>query len=167
MPISSLNPQQLRDLVVRPTLAQLGLPGGAAAEMLVMGTAAQESGLVHLHQLGAGPARGLWQMEPATFRDTWDRWLAAPSRGELRARVAALMAPAPAPVEQLVGNLYLGCAMCRVLYFSRRFTLRESASLEDLAGIWKKYYNTAAGDGTPAQFIANFRRLLAPLYPEV
>ena len=48
-----LNPQQLRDLVIRPTLKRLGL-WSTAAEELVLGTGIQESGLQYLQQLGAG-----------------------------------------------------------------------------------------------------------------
>lgn len=159
-----LNVRQLRDLVVRPTLALLGLPGGLAAEKLVLGTAAQESGLEHLHQLGAGPALGLWQMEPATFHDLWDRWLQTPGRSRLRDCLSAITAIAPAAPEQLVGNLYLGAAMCRLLYYSRPFSLPEDATVGDLAGIWKKYYNSPAGAGRPEQFVANYERIVAPIY---
>lgn len=51
--------------VVRPVLRVMSA-WSQPAEDLVMGTAAQESRLTYLRQLGGGPALGLWQMEPAT-----------------------------------------------------------------------------------------------------
>jgi hypothetical protein len=153
-----INPRQLRDLVVRPTLAYLGLPSGEVAERLVMGTAAQESKLRHIHQLGRGPARGLWQMEPATFRDLWDR------RGKLALKLEALSALEPDPVDQLIGNLYLGCAMCRVHYYMRPFNMPTTATVHDLGAIWKQHYNTVKGKGTVEEFVGNYRALLAGLY---
>lgn len=46
-----INPHQLRDLVIRPTLKRLGF-WSTAAEELVLGTAIQESSLQYLQQLG-------------------------------------------------------------------------------------------------------------------
>jgi len=61
----SLDAGQLRMYVVRPVLRVMSA-WSQPAEDLVMGTAAQESRLTYLRQLGGGPALGLWQMEPAT-----------------------------------------------------------------------------------------------------
>lgn len=168
----SLNVRQLRDFVVRPVLAQLGLPGARAAEQLVLGTAAQESGFEHIDQLEPpgrpavpGPALGLWQMERLTFNDMWDRFLTSTAaRRELRAKVAQLLAPSPAPFEQLCGNLYFAAALCRIRYYERPFRLQEEASVDQLAAWWKAFYNTEQGKGTPAQFIASYRRLVEPVY---
>ena len=60
-----LNVRDLRVEVIRPALRALDL-WSPAAEDLVLGTAAQESGLAYLRQIGGGPALGLWQIEPAT-----------------------------------------------------------------------------------------------------
>ncbi len=43
--------------------------------MLLLGTAAAESAFVHRFQLGGGPARGLWQMEPKTASDIFLNYL--------------------------------------------------------------------------------------------
>lgn len=159
-----LDAQQLRDQVVRPVLARLGLPGGLAAEQLVMGTAAQESGLRYLHQIGGGPALGLWQMEPATFADLWDRFLLDSRRRDLRAKVVGLLAPWPSPLLQLATNLDFGAAMCRIHYFARPFTFPAAPTVEELGQIWKAAYNSPLGKGTAAEFVANYNRLVAPVY---
>ena len=104
---TGLDPRQVRDLVVRPVLDRLGLTKPLAAERLLMGTAAQESQFRYLRQIGGGPALGLWQMEPATFADLWRRFEA---RFDLR-EWTVYGAP---PVDQLVWNLHLACAMARI-----------------------------------------------------
>ena len=159
-----LDAQQLRDQVVRPTLARLGLPGGLAAEQLVMGTAAQESGFRYLHQVGGGPALGLWQMEPATFADLWDRYLLDSRRRDLRDRAETVLALWPLPRLQLATNLNFAAAMCRIHYFARPFTFPAAPTVEQLGEIWKTAYNSMLGRGTVAEFVANYNRLVAPVY---
>ena len=159
-----MNVKQFRDLIVRPTLAALDLPGGLVAEQLVLGTAAQESRFEDLAQLGGGPALGLFQMEPATFRDLWDRYLADPGRAELRERVTRLLAPSPEPVQQLVSNLRFATAMCRIRYLERPFRLPLQADSAKLAAVWKHWYNTPRGAGRPEEFERNYQRLVAPAY---
>ena len=43
--------------------------GGEAARQLILRTGAAESGYQTRRQYGGGPARGFWQMEPATEED--------------------------------------------------------------------------------------------------
>lgn len=156
-----LDAGQVRDLIVRPTLKYLGLPGGLAAEKLVLGTAAQESKLKYLKQRGKGPALGLWQCEPATFRDLVSRMPL-----DLSLKVIALTSEqsiesfdrgANAWLNDLTWNLRFSCAVCRVHYYLRRFKLNENASIEELATIWKRWYNSSLGKGTPEQFLASWK----------
>jgi hypothetical protein len=158
-----MNVRQFRDLVVRPTLAALDLPGGLVAEKLVLGTAAQESdGLECLAQLGGGPALGLYQMEPATFRDLWDRYL--PGHTELLRRVQRLLAPEPEPLQQLVSNLRFATAMCRIRYLERPFRMPLRADVGILANLWKYNYNTLKGAGTVEEFERHYARYVATIY---
>lgn len=167
-----LRPDHVLDYVVRPALAALGLPGGLVAERLVLATGAHESmGFSCLHQLGGGPALGLFQMEPATFSDLWGRYslqggqgvdsnpLGWKLRGLLQVRTSA-------PAAQLTFNLQFAAAMCRVHYYARPFAMPTEAAPEDLAIIWKNHYNTSAGKGEVGQFLSNYRRYVAPLYKE-
>ena len=62
---------QFRANIIRPVLLVIG-GESRAAENLILGTALQESNLRYLRQLGDGPARGVYQMEPATHDDIWD-----------------------------------------------------------------------------------------------
>jgi hypothetical protein len=133
-----------------------------------MGTAAQESQFRYLHQLGKGPALSLWQIEPATARDALERCPAS-----LRARVFSFTAVLPwdepgsptteAVLDQLPGNLYLGAAMCRLVYYMKPFqfttfgvTARSESGKWWCAGVWKKFYNTIRGKGTEDEFKDNW-----------
>ena len=67
-----ISPQDLKTYVIEPALQELNnlLPGAyrPAAVNLLIGTAVHEStvgGETRLHQLGGGPARGIYQIEPA------------------------------------------------------------------------------------------------------
>lgn len=67
----SINCEQLRLYVIRPTLEKIEL-WSEAAENLLLGTTAQESHMgTYIKQVGKGPALGIYQMEPATHKDIW------------------------------------------------------------------------------------------------
>jgi len=145
---------QFRRLVIRPTLTHLGL-WSQAAEDLLLGTALQESGLRHLGQLGGGPARGVYQIEPATHDDLIRNYLV--HRRRLSGLVRALMAPAPGPVEQLATNLAYGTAIARLVYFRRPEPLPPPDDVEGLARYWKRHFNTEKGRGTVPAFVVNYK----------
>lgn len=136
---------QLREQIVAPVLRYLDLYS-KAAEQLVLGTALVESHGSYLKQLGKGPALGLWQMEPATAYDIWHNYLTF-NLG-LGAKVAGLMTALDTDDEvEMIGNLYYGCAMCRVHYRRVKASLPEAGDTLGLAHYWKSYYNTVKGAG--------------------
>ncbi len=152
-----LNPQHLLDLVVDPVLHELDI-WSETARQLVMGTAAQESGLRHLTQLGGGPARGIFQMEPATYEDIWENWLAHNSQvAEVVESLRLSFEP-----DEMAWNLQLAAAMCRVHY--RRFPgFPEEGNVRSLGEYWKKFYNTPKGAGTVEEFERNFALVASSL----
>jgi hypothetical protein len=157
-------PGQLLDYVVRPALAALNLPGNSRAEeMLVMGTAAKESGFDAIRQIGGGPALSLWQIEPATARDALERASPAALKGLMR---FAGMGGGMAVIEDLPGNLYLGAALCRLIYYLKPFAMPTTPTPAALAYIWKQFYNSPQGAGTEAEFLESWRRFgLDALWP--
>ena len=164
---------QLLTLVIRPTLNSLSL-GGTPAEMLVLGTAAHESrGFTAIKQIGGGPALSMWQIEPATVRDTINRCTVA-----ARDKIVDLL-PSGALlgidlhntpfrelsdlcIKQLPGNLYLGAAMCRAVYYLKPFKMPSAndPNIDEkiLAKIWKQFYNTPLGAGKEQDFIDAWKR---------
>lgn len=149
---------QLRDLVVRPVLAAIGL-GGTAAEELMIGTILQESENGHwLHQLGAGPAIGICQMEPATHDDIWHNFLS--SHTELIAKIKALMISdqmGESAADQMAGNLYYAVAMARLVYARVPEPLPPAGDLATQAAYYKRHYNTAGGAASVDQYMANWQ----------
>lgn len=153
-----LDPTHLRLYVVRPALSLIGA-WSREAEELVMGTAAAESQLRHLRQLGGGPARGLWQMEGATHDDCWANYL--DFRKTIGGRVAQLLIPGMSRLDQLAGNLPYAAAMCRVRYLRDAEPLPAETDVPGMAATWKRVYNTRGGAGTVEHFVSCYRTLIA------
>lgn len=160
-----MNPSHLLKYVIRPTLERLdeavrpGYFSGPVAEALVLGTAMVESNLEYLHQVGGGPAIGLWQMEPATFYDIQRNYLAH------RPAIALPYLPEGPPdgmrnsAQELHGNLYLGAAMCRI-HYKRVPEALPALNYMSLATYWKRYYNSMLGAGTIEKAIPHFERAM-------
>jgi hypothetical protein len=158
----SLNLEQLRELVVLPTLSNLGMYS-EAAEQLVMGTITQESHATYLKQLGTGPALGLIQMEPATHKDLWVNFIKyKPSlQDDLRALLSGeaddVYEVCGVPDElELISNIKYAVAMCRVHYWRKPQPIPEAHNIKALGEYWKDHYNTLHGAGTVAEFVNHF-----------
>ncbi len=145
-----LDPHAFRRQVIRPALIKLGLHS-SAAEALLLGTALSESGLVHLVQTGGGPARGLYQIEPATHRDIWLSYLAY--RPSLAERVLGLAAGARPGAGQLVWNLGYATAIARLVYYRVPDPLPAADDLESLARYYKAHFNTVKGKAKVEDFL--------------
>lgn len=159
-----IDPTHLREYVIRPACEAIGLYS-LAAEQLLLGTACQESKCgTYLHQLGGGPALGIFQMEPATWGDLYKNFMAG-DRLTLRDKVDALASNAggkkfPA-AEEMTFNLRYAAAMCRIHYYRVKAPLPAAGDIEAQAAYWKRFYNTPAGAGTEAEYLQNWRRYAA------
>lgn len=149
-----VNLQHIREMVVRPALKHL-LLWSPEAEELVMCTGMIESRFTHLTQVPKGPARGHWQMEKATFYDI--RMSFERSRPETYDRLLQLSLSEIDPFDQMLGNNYLGAAMCRLHY--RRVKHPLPTTVKGMADYWKTYYNTYLGKGKVKDFIIQARRM--------
>lgn len=146
---------QFRHMIVAPTLMEIEMYS-PAAESLLVGTALMESGIEELMQRGGGPARGLYQMEPATFGDITVRYFS--KRPDLRIRCERLLAPAPSRWGQVVTNLSWATAIARLKYWMAPEKLPPVADIDALGDYWKRHYNTAEGAGDPAEFARRYRK---------
>ena len=150
-----------RRQVVRPTLFHLQAyhpkMWSPAAENLIMGTAAHESGgLKHLRQIGGGPALGVFQIEPATALDTWHSYLSL--RPKLENLVSELMWPWPEATitNQLIWHPAYAAAVVRLIFWRDPHPLPEPDDILGLAQYWKRVYNSEKGKGTVKQFIRDY-----------
>ena len=146
-----IDPQQFRDLVIRPSLKSIGL-WSQSAEQLLLATAVAESGLRSLKQI-AGPALGVYQIEPATHADIWINFLRYHRHGTLANSIERLIAPEASRHDQLVTNLAYATAMARLVYYRRPEPLPEADDLAGMAKYWKAHYNTVLGAGTVTGFL--------------
>ena len=152
---------QLRSLIIRPALEAIGL-GGPSAEELLIGTILQESNAGHwLHQTGAGPAIGICQMEPATHDDIWANYL--DFRPALAGKVRGLMLNQGAgagigKAEEMAGNLYYAVAMARIKYARVPDPLPPAGDVDAQAAYYKRWYNTAGGAASTAEYVSKWQR---------
>ena len=141
---------QLRRLI-EETLTELEQLGGPKysdeARELLMLTAAHESHMGTYLEQKEGPALGIFQMEPATFRDIEDNYLFY--RDELRKHVDWFFV-FPEDPQELVWNLKAAIVMARIHYL--RVAERIPLGTEDQAAYAKKYWNTEAGKATAKDY---------------
>lgn len=151
-------PAQLLDVVIRPALKLIG-KHSESAEQLLLGTAIQESRLKYRRQLGNGPARGIFQMEPATHNDIWLNYLKYhPVLGDL---IASLLTRKDADkVAELETNDAYACAMARMVYARAKPALPNPGDIHGHAAYWKQHYNTPLGKGTPEEFVLHWEEAM-------
>ena len=132
---------------------------------LVLCTGIVESRYEYIRQLGDGPARSFWQVEPATCVDNLAHYLK--HRPELMRKCAdASMVDVKhwqileekVWAEILEKNIAAGIVHCRLKYW--RVPKRMPNTIEGQASYWKKYYNTEGGSGDPQHFIEAFKKWL-------
>lgn len=161
------DPKAFVDEVVTPALQALGLDDDLHAPTeLLLGTALQESALFHRIQLGGGPARGLFQMEPATHDDIWDNFLRF--RDGLATKVRQLLPDDSPDAKALTDNDRYAAAMARIQYLRMgqivgKEPLPDAGDIAGMAQYWKDYYNTGLGAGNAAQFVANWEAHHGPI----
>lgn len=153
-----MTPSEFRSEIIDPTLKLLDLYSSSASNLL-LGTALVESGLTYRQQIGGGPARGYFQIEPATFHDVYGRYLKR--KPTLLARVNSLLTAHMPPVDQLYENDRLGCAIARIRYLYSKVPLPDVNDIEGMGAYWVAHYN-AGGAGTVAKFVKAWERSCGP-----
>ena len=135
------------------------------AVTLVLETGLVESGYKYIRQLGDGPARSFWQVEPATAVDNLAHYL------KHRKELMGMCADASLVdlknwqlyEEGLWGNILekniaAGIVHCRLKYW--RVPKPVPNTLEGRAKQWKKYYNSEQGAGSEEKYIDIVREIL-------
>lgn len=148
-----MNIRDFRLEIVRPTLQFIGL-WSQSAENLILGTAAVESGIARIRQLGNGPAISVYQIEPSTHIDVI-RYLA--TNEQLCERVNLLRTSQSNPNWELAFNLAYSTAIARVKYYMEPSPLPPADDIEALGGYWKRHYNTYLGAGNISDFVITYQ----------
>ena len=135
------------------------------AVRLVVATGIVESRYEYLRQLGEGPARSFWQVEPATCVDNLAHYLKhRPGLMQQCAAASFVDIKHWQTFEEsiwgeiLERNIAAGIVHCRLKYW--RVPKKMPNTIEGQAKYWKKYYNTEQGKGDPEHFRDACRKYL-------
>lgn len=149
-----LSADQLRHLIIRETLKELG-DWSQDRENLLLGTAAQESGLGK--NLKEGRLAGIYHISPATHRAIWDKYLIKqPELASVIRGLAGQRSFLKDPHGELISNLKYATAIAWLIYKRTDKELPQGSSLEDLARFWHRHFHTRAS-GRIEDFVASFR----------
>ena len=125
---------------------------------LVLVTGIVESRYKYLRQLGDGPARSFWQVEPATCVDNLAHYLKHRKSLIVKCAEASRVDSKYWQVydEDIWGdilekNIAAGIVHCRLKYW--RVPKSIPNTTQGKADYWKKYYNTEGGAGNPKHFV--------------
>lgn len=152
-----INVDQLQNLVIIPTLDALRMNSPSAVSLL-LGTCAQESEVGSYIAQIKGPAMGIYQMEPATFRDLWANYL--PRHSDIEEKIRRDFNGRANNASQMISDLRYATAMCRIHYKRVADPLPDPDDVWGLGHYWKKHYNTEQGAGTVEEFVRNFERYI-------
>lgn len=159
-----MNSKHLKILIVE-TLSELPekYRTDEAVDLLML-TAAQESHMgEYLYQIGGGPARGVFQIEPDTCNDLIKNFIAyTPSLYEY---LWNFKSSSSNNLTELAGNIPHQITVARLEYWRHPEKLPVKTSygdeyeyIEALAKYWKKWWNTSAGKGTVNEAIGNYHK---------
>jgi hypothetical protein len=145
--------------VLEPALNLIGLYS-LSAHCLMLGTALQESNLDFLVQKGCKEAKGVYQMELATYSDI-GRYLNKPANSKLKQRClsACFYDCTPSP-DALIHNLRWSTIMARIKYEMIPWPIPNEEDAPALAQYYKRYYNTAGGKAEVDKVIPVFQHAL-------
>lgn len=144
------------------------------AVILIHRTALVETNYRYIRQMGEGPARGFWQVEPDTANDILFRYLLRQSKSALRTGITRACGlpqmwafdneqnvirsdqnmPPDLLNHYLETNIALGIVLCRLRYWTQPGSgpIPPADHLMDQAEYWKRWYNTPKGAGTSEKF---------------
>ena len=152
--------KELSNLVIRPALNHLGEPNDRVqiAEKLLLGTAAQESGLgFHLKETRTH-GLGIYRITPKTHINVWDKFLV--HQPDLASAVRGLASQQEFlvnPHAELATNLSYATAIAWMIYRRADKALPEGGNIESLGRYWARYYHHKP-KASANEFVQNYKR---------
>ena len=149
---------QIRSLIFKVCYGVGDKYGTKEAVQLILETGLVESRYKYLTQLGDGPAKSFWQVEPATAVDNLQHYLK--HRTPLMSKCAEVSMvdvkhwqnfSEPLWADILEKNIAAAIIHCRLKYW--RVPKKMPNSLEGRAKYWKQYYNSSLGAGTEEKYV--------------
>lgn len=132
-----IRPKDLRRLI-QNTLEPIGWWTQDVEELLIL-TAAAESNMGEYLYQAPGPARGIFQMEPATEKDIWENYL------KFKPYITAHFEGVQ---RDLAGNLIYQIMIARVHYMRDKGSIPKAEQPMEIAKYYKRVWNTIAGKGS-------------------
>ena len=155
--------KELREYVIKPALSHLGEHGATAnaAENLLLGTAAQESGLGFHLKVNRGRGLGIYQITPHTHIAIWDKYLI--DNPDLASSVRGLASQQEfltRPHAELATNLSYATAIAWMIYRRAEKPLPAANDLPALAQFWLRHFNHRNA-ATAADFCSTYKRFIS------
>ena len=159
--VTGHNPQEVVNIIYVVIKKLRGRVSDEELELMV-GTAATESRLYQRVQIGGGPARGVFQMEPDTATDLYINYLSR--KPDLYSKMMDIVfglgnAPFFVPEPHDIDRLLTLCddyaaLLTRFGYLRRKPPI--PTTLEGQARYYKRWHNTEAGAGSPEKYITDW-----------
>ena len=153
-----VNNKQIKSLI-KDVCVQMGEKYAKQEALdIVYATGLVESKYQYIEQIGKGPARSFWQVEPSTAVDNCKNFIS--SRPDLLQASADILGIDPyyfidANADDwdwiLRTNISAGILHCRIKYWRIPEPIKEGK--EELGKYWKKHYNTEEGAGSVEHFL--------------
>lgn len=137
-----LCPDELRHLVIRPTLEYLG-QYSLAAETLLVGTAAVESAMGYELKQHQGRGLGVYHITPRSHQLLWDQYLA--KFPDLASKVRGLASQhefLANPHSELTTNLRYATAIAWLLYARKGKPLPDAKDVPAMAKYWHRHFHS-------------------------
>lgn len=151
-----LSPRDLQHFVIEPTLDYLGMYS-AAAENLLLGTAAQESGLDPFCEVKQGGI-GIYQITSTQHRAIWDGYLAFDP--DLASKVRGLASQhhfLKSPDDELRTNLAYSTAIAWMIYRQSEHQLPAADDADGLDHFWlNNFHQQQQHNGNLAAWIRQY-----------
>ena len=153
-----IDPSHFMQYIIRPSLIKINLYSDDAA-ILLLGTAVHETSLGRfLHQL-AGPALGVYQIEPDTHVDIWENYIEF--RAKMRKDILKIYPDVAGNVDnnKLIYDLQYATIIARLVYRRVPEKLPNRHDVIAQAEYWKIHYNTLLGKGYKSRYIQNMENI--------
>lgn len=153
-----LNCDQLRELIIKPTLSQLQMYSDFASELLVFTCACESHGGTYLQQV-KGVALGIYQMEPATYNDLWQNFI------RNRSNILMLLSTnfecyRMPPEDRMIYDLNYATAMARIHYRRSKKPFPNETTPDTLWDYYKEVWNTKLGKAKKDKAIKAYKEFI-------